>query len=231
MAISHELNLSSSTAYRLLSSLSSHRLIQLEESTGHYRLGIACLELSYAYHSKNEVRKVAMPELEKLRDTTKETVHLAVLDENEIIYLEKLEGLFAIGIMSSRVGKRSPAYCTGIGKALLAYEDSDHIRRHFNKNNLKVYTDNTIVDLEQLIKHLQKVRQRGYALDVGEHEGEVRCVAAPIFDQNGDAVAAISVSGPKKRMDPVDMNDTLIEKTIETANTISAKLGYNADQR
>jgi DNA-binding IclR family transcriptional regulator len=231
MAISHELNLSSSTAYRLLSSLSSHRLIQLEESTGNYRLGIACLELSYAYHSKNEVRRVAMPELEKLRDTTKETVHLAVLDEIEIIYLEKLEGLFAIGIMSSRVGKRAPAYCTGIGKALIAYEDSELIRIHFREGNLKIFTENTIADLDRLLEHLQKVRQRGYAVDVGEHESEVRCIAAPIFDQNGKAIAAISVSGPKKRMDPVERNEKLIEKTMETANTISAKLGYNADQR
>ena len=224
--LSKEIEINSSTTFRLLATLLSHNFIKQENSTGQYRLGLACLELARAYSTGNEIRHIALPVLEALRNATKETVHLAVLDELEIIYLEKLEGLHAIGLMSSRVGRRAPAYCTGIGKALLAQIDSDLIASLLQDITLKQYTDMTIVDERKLLAHLELVRNRGYALDLGEHENDVRCVAAPVFDQNGKTVAAISVSGPKDRIDPVESNHLLIEQTTEAASTISGQLGY-----
>jgi DNA-binding IclR family transcriptional regulator len=224
--LSKEIDISSSTTFRLLATLLSHNLVRQEDSTGQYRLGLACLELARAYSTGNEIRSIALPVLEGLRNVTKETVHLAVLDELEIIYLEKLEGLHAIGLMSSRVGRRAPAYCTGIGKALLAQIDSDLIASLLQDITLKQYTDMTIIDERKLLAHLELVRNRGYALDLGEHENDVRCVAAPVFDQTGKTVAAISVSGPKDRIDPVESNHLLIEQTTEAASTISGQLGY-----
>lgn len=224
--LSKEIEINSSTTFRLLATLLSHNFIKQENSTGQYRLGLACLELARAYSTGNEIRHIALPVLEALRNATKETVHLAVLDELEIIYLEKLEGLHAIGLMSSRVGRRAPAYCTGIGKALLAQIDSDLIASLLQDITLKQYTDMTIVDERKLLAHLELVRNRGYALDLGEHENDVRCVAAPVFDQTGKTVAAISVSGPKDRIDPVESNHLLIEQTTEAASTISSQLGY-----
>jgi DNA-binding IclR family transcriptional regulator len=224
--LSKEINISSSTTFRLLATLLSHSLVQQENSTGQYRLGLACLELARAYSTGNEIRHIALPVLEALRNVTKETVHLAVLDELEIIYLEKLEGLHAIGLMSSRVGRRAPAYCTGIGKTLLAQIDSSLVASQLKDITLKQYTDMTIVDEGELLGHLELVRNRGYALDLGEHENDVRCVAAPIFDQTGKTVAAISVSGPKNRIDPTESNHLLIDQTTEAARTISSQLGY-----
>jgi DNA-binding IclR family transcriptional regulator len=224
--VSKELNINSSTTFRLLATLLSHNLVQVEDSTGNYRLGLACLELSRAYHTGNEVRRVALPEMETLRDDTKETVHLGILADIEIVYLEKLEGLHAIGLMSSRVGGRAPSYCTGLGKALLAHVSPTALNDLIDQLNLHRYTENTIVNKEELVAHLEKIRQTGFALDKGEHESEVRCVAVPIFDRNGKTIAAISVSGPKSRLDPVEQIEDLIERTKQAASDISMRLGY-----
>jgi IclR family acetate operon transcriptional repressor len=224
--LSKELEINSSTTFRLLATLRSHNLVQVEDSTGNYRLGLACLELSRAYHTGDEVRQAALLEMESLRDDTMETVHLGVIDDMEIVYLEKLEGLHAIGLMSSRVGRRAPAYCTGLGKALMAHTSLEYIQENMAQLTLQKYTDTTITDEVELLDHLELVRKRGYALDLGEHEVEVRCVAAPIFDQYGETVAAISVSGPRDRIDPIAQNKELIEQTLNAANNISKNLGY-----
>ena len=227
--LSKELDINSSTTFRLLATLRSHNLVQSEDSTGNYRLGLACLELSRAYHTGNELRQAALLEMKVLRDETMETVHLGVLGDMEIVYLEKLEGLHAIGLMSSRVGRRAPAYCTGLGKALLAHSNPNFIQDNIEQINLQKYTDMTIISQVELLNHLEHIRRRGYALDMGEHEKEVRCVAAPIFDQYGKTVAAISVSGPSGRIDPIEHNQDLIDRTLRAAYNISKNLGYKRE--
>jgi DNA-binding IclR family transcriptional regulator len=224
--LSEEIGINSSTTFRLLATLAYNSYVERDGQSGAYRPGLACLELARAYHESNDIRQAALPALETLRDDTKETVHLAVLDKMEVVYVEKLHGLHAIGLMSSRVGGRSPAYCTGVGKVLLAYISPELIRSHFEKVGLHRYSEATIQSLDELIDHLERVRRQGYALDRGEHEPEVRCVAAPIFDMAGTAVAAISVSGPAGRMEPLEAKLGLVNKTRETARSISARLGY-----
>lgn len=227
--LSKEMDINSSTTFRLLATLKSHKLVQLDESTGNYRLGLACLELSRAYHTGSAVRRAALPEMETLRDDTMETVHLGILDGMEVVYLEKLEGLHAIGLMSSRVGGRAPAYCTGLGKALLAHAVQGTNANDLEDYQFKRHTKDTITDRNELIRCFEQVRKDGYALDVGEHEKEVRCVAAPIFDQYGKTVAAISVSGPRGRIDPVEENFELINRTKQAALDISIRLGYRVE--
>jgi DNA-binding IclR family transcriptional regulator len=178
---------------------------------------------------ENEVRRAALPEMEKLRDDTRETVHLGILADKEIVYLEKLEGLHAIGMMSSRVGGRAPSHCTGLGKVLLAFTEPVRGKVIPDQLELKRYTDATITEPDQFANHLGKIRANGFALDKGEHEREVRCVAAPVFGQDGRTVAAISVSGPSGRIDPVEENLELINKTTQTALQISNKLGYREE--
>jgi DNA-binding IclR family transcriptional regulator len=224
--LSEEVGLNSSTTFRLLATLGSYNFVERDRQSGRYRLGLACLELARVYLQGNDLRQVALAELEKLRDDTLETVHLAVLNNMEVVYLEKLEGLHAIGIMSSRVGARAPSYCTGLGKALLAYTDPDTVRAHFERTGLHRFTGNTLTSVDRLMQELEQVRLQGYSFDRGEHEHEVRCVAAPIFDANRMLVAAISVAGPASRMEPLDTNHELIERVCRTAATISARLGY-----
>ena len=126
--LSADIALSSSTTYRLITTLAYHNYIERDEPSGKYTLGFACLELAQSYQLNNHIRKMALPELEMLRDETTETIHLAILDNMEVVYLEKLHGLHAIGLMSSYIGGRALAYCTGLGKALLAYSDLDRVR-------------------------------------------------------------------------------------------------------
>jgi DNA-binding IclR family transcriptional regulator len=224
--LSEDIGLNSSTTFRLLASLASYRYVERDEGSGKYRLGLACLELARVYLQENDVRRVALPELERLRDDTLETVHLALLNNMEVVYLEKLEGLHAVGIMSSRIGARAPSYCTGLGKALLAYGDGEAIASYFEQRGLWRYTDSTITGIDELAHELEMVRERGYSFDRGEHEPEVRCVAVPIFGGSGKAVAALSVSGPVGRMEPLETNRELIARAVEAAGAISARLGY-----
>ena len=224
--ISEGIGLSPSTTFRILATLSYYNFIKRDEKTGEYGLGLACLELARAYQDTNDLRRVALPELEELRDEVKETVHLCILDKMEIVYLEKIGGLHAIGIMTSRIGARAPAYCTGVGKILLAYLDPEQVRAYFVRQGLPAFTGTTITDLDDLMCELENINRLGYAFDRGEHEHEVRCIAAPIFDINGLAVAALSVSGPSARMDPLEDKAELIEKAKETAMRISRQLGY-----
>jgi DNA-binding IclR family transcriptional regulator len=210
----------------MVSTLAYYSYVQRDTKTTQYQLGLACLELAQAYVASDDIRRVSLPELEALRDETKETIHLAVLDKMEIVYLEKLPGLHAIGIMSSHIGGRAPAFCTGVGKILIAHQDQDVVRQFYDVNPPFPYTDATIVDLDRLMDELNNIRQQGFAFDRGEHESEVRCIATPIFDLNGQVEAAISISGPSIRMDPLEDNHVLIERAVHTALNISRLLGY-----
>jgi DNA-binding IclR family transcriptional regulator len=126
-------------------------LVQVEHDSSHP--GFACLELARSYQINNRIQKVALPELEVLRDQTTETIHLAILDNMEVVYLEKLHGLHAIGLMSSYIGGRALAYCTGLGKVLLAYSDVERVRAHFERVGFTLYQhDHYSVD--ELIRHL-----------------------------------------------------------------------------
>lgn len=226
LEVADGIGLSPSTTFRLLSTLAYYNYVKRAEDDVHFGLGLACLELARAYQEGNDLRRVAMPELEALRDATKETVHLCVLDRMEIVYLEKLAGLHAIGIMSSRVGGRAPAHCTGVGKVLLAHSDPEHVDAYLKTHALTAFTPTTITSRLALDAELAEIRRCGYAFDRGEHENEVRCVAAPIFDIRSQAVAALSVSGPRDRLEPLEANTELIRKARETAERISRQLGH-----
>lgn len=230
MELSEEANLSSSTMFRLLTTFADHRYVDRDKHTGKYMLGFACLELARSYQINNHIRKVALPELEILRDKTKETIHLAILDNMDVAYLEKLRGLHAIGLMSSQIGGRALAYCTGLGKALLAYEDEERVRKHFSQIEFIPFTDTTIRNVDELMAHLVEIRKKGYATDYGEHEPDVFCIAAPIFDTNNDAVAAISISGPINRMKPLESGENL-DLILNAARRISDQLGYSPDTK
>ncbi len=224
--LSAAIDLSTSTTFRQLATLVEYRYVERDEPTNQYRLGLACLELARAYYDANDLRGVSLPEFERLRNETNETVHLAVLDQMEVVYIEKLQGLHPIGLMGSRVGGRAPAYCTGVGKVLLAHQSPGVVKQYFLKRKLQRFTDTTVITSAALISELASIRDQGYALDHGEHEYQVCCVAAPIFDMKGEVIAGISISGPADRMEPIENNKGIIEKATQTAKSISVKLGY-----
>lgn len=215
--------LTPSTAYRLVTNLV--RLGYLAPNTGSdYRLGSSALRLAGAALAKLDLRTKALPAMGRLRDETRETVHLTTLDDCRIIYVEKLEGLHAIGMMGSRVGSTAPVHCTASGKVLVAMGDDAH-RERVLRDKLAPHTSRSITDPGELRAQLTEIRERGYALDWGEFESEVRCVAAPIRDHTGNAVAAISVSGPAQRMEPELAEGSLISRVVAAADEISRTLG------
>jgi DNA-binding IclR family transcriptional regulator len=186
---------------------------------------VVLLELGSRFLKNNDIRSRSIGHLERLRDKFGETVHLTILDGDEVVYLEKLAGLHPIGFMSSRVGDRNPAHCTGVGKALLAYLPDEELARRYPGGRLKRYTDQTITHLQDLRAELARVRSRGYAIDMEEHELGVKCVAVPTFDHK-EVAAAVSVSGPVDRMNDHINKDDLINTLLEVAGRISEQMGW-----
>ena len=222
--IADEIELSTSTTFRLLYTLEQHRYVQRDGHSNTFRLGPACLGLARAYLEGIDVRQAAMPILEALRDHTHETVHLAILDQMEVFYLEKIPGFHAIGLMASRVGTHVPAYCTALGKALLAFSPEAEVRAYYARHGLKPITPTTITDLDTLMAQLEQVRQQGYAVDRSEREPEVYCGAAPIRGIDGEVMAAVSVSGPAYRMERAISAGNLAQVVREAARSISFRI-------
>jgi IclR family KDG regulon transcriptional repressor len=220
--ISSKVQLNKSTSYRLLQTLVNNGFMEQSLQTGKYRLGVATLALGDAFLRQNDLCQRAHEALVQLRNSCGETVHLAVLEGSEVVYLDKLPGLHAIGLMSSRVGGRSPAYCTGVGKVLLAYKTNEVIIPADTSRNFKIFTPHTITTQEGLNAELKKIRQNGYGIDSEEHEIGVACIAGPIFDHLG-ILAAISVSGPVERI-TTNMNE-FVKLVREEAARISLSFG------
>lgn len=227
--LSSRLNLSASTTYRLLVTLEHRRYVERNSQTGGYTLGIACLDLGTVFLSQLDLRDRVLPVLETLRQEFRETVHLAVLDRNqlEVIYVEKLEGLLPIGLMGSRVGGRAPAHCTGLGKCLLAYVPEPVVRDLYATSNMRAHTPNTITDVEELLLEMAGIREVGYAVDDVEHEPDVKCVAAPVWNHRQSVVGAISVTGPEQRMNRLIAESGLIERLLDAAREASVHMGYS----
>lgn len=223
--LSKETGLDPSTVFRLLVTLESQGFVEVNHATVKYRPGVILLELGSRFLKNNDIRTRSIGYLERLRDEFGETVHLTILDGNEVVYLEKLAGLHPIGFMSSRVGDRNPAHCTGVGKALLAYLSDGELAHRYPGGRLKRYTDQTITDLEKLRAELGRVRRQGYAIDREEHEVGVKCVAVATFDHKQIA-AAVSVAGPVDRMEDHIAHGDLIHTLVEVAAQISEQMGW-----
>ena len=231
--LSGRLGLNSSTVFRLLATLQARGYVEHSRENGRYRLGPACLGPSSVYLAQADLRKRLTPLLVALRDDCRETVHLATLDRRhrEVVYLEKVEGLLPIGLMGSRVGGRSPAYCTGLGKAMLAYEPLEAAVAFYEVRGLPAHTPQTITSGEVLSHELSEIRRRGYAFDNMEHEPGVKCVAAPVWNHRREVAGAISVAGPARRIEKLIAEKALIEAVRAVAARASELMGCPGARR
>ena len=223
--LSKKLGLNKSTITRLLCSLQKAGFLEKDAKTGEYGLTDRVFRIGTVYISQVDFHKEAMPVLSDLASSCEETVHLAVLHEFEVFYLDKVDSPQSIG-MRSRVGASAPAYCTALGKVLLAHLNDVDLESLLRSIELKPFTDNTITDPARLMVHLRDIRHRGYAIDNAEHQAEVKCVAAPVHSAEGKTVASISISGPIFRMTPERIENDLIAAVTETAHKISSRLGH-----
>lgn len=179
-----------STTSELMASLADQRLLS-RTVKGRYRLGWRLFELSQTLLDTTEFRVEARRVMEELVRCWGETVHLAVLDDVQAVYIEKLQPTPAVKILISRTGARLPAHCSGVGKVLLAHSEWEHVAALFEDQGLPALIANTIDTLDALAGELERVRERGYAYDDEETMVGLRCVAAPVYDCGGKVVAAV----------------------------------------
>ncbi|MGH9512613.1 MAG: IclR family transcriptional regulator [Terriglobales bacterium] len=224
--LSELLKLHKSTSHRLVMVLERHRLIEKNPTNGKYRLGLKLFELGTKAIGQLDLRERARPFLERAVLETGETVHLCVYDEGEVVYLDKLEPERSVRLTSS-VGRRNPAYCTSVGKAIMAFLPLPEVEIAVKRHGFPHLTRKTISNMLELKADLIKVRKLGYAVDDEEHEEGVICVGAPVWDFGRHPIAAISVSGPAFRMTPEKL-PVVAQSVIAVANALSRQIGMRA---
>ncbi len=188
-----ECGLAKSTAHRLLGSLVALGYAAQDPAGGRYRLTFKMFEISSGIVNNMDIMSVARLHLERLSQRTAEAVHLVIRDGTDIVYIYKTES--SPMRMSSRVGLRSPLYCTGVGKAILATLPAAEVEDIWQHSRPRKLTGRTITDLDQLKAQLAEVRRCGYAIDDEENELGIRCVALAIPGPGGRAESAFSISG------------------------------------
>lgn len=215
-----------STVFRLLSTLKESGYILQDADTEKYCLSLKLFRIGSGAIRNLDLNKAALPVIGRLAKMTSETVHLCILDNDQVLYLHKIESTFSLKVaMVSRVGFVTPLYCTGVGKVLLAWQEDEYIRRYLQDAKLERFTEHTITDPLALAAELQRIRMAGFACDDEEHELGVRCAAAPIFDLHGRIAAALSVSGPSVRLSDRRM-ESVRDLVKDSAREISRRLGF-----
>ncbi|WP_075981170.1 IclR family transcriptional regulator [Bacillus massilinigeriensis] len=222
--IANQIDINKSSVHRILSTLCQYGYIEQDVESGRYKLGYKFLEISSKLLDSIDLRSEARPFLQELEAETNEVIHLVVYDQGEVVYIEKLEGNETLR-MHSRVGKRAPMHCTSVGKAILANLPSNTALEIIHRKGLPVHTANTFTNQNEFMKELAQVKEKGYALDLEENEYGIICIAVPIFDHLGKAIAAVSISGPSIRMTSNRL-DELKDQLIVIGKKISTRLGY-----
>lgn len=212
-----------STTHRLMSSLRDVGLLDQDGDRDRYRLGLKLFELGNIVLANMDLHREARPYVEALGRLTDQAVHLAVFDGRHAVIVARSDP------QPDNAGRAliesAPAHCTSVGKAILAGQSAATLDR-FIAAGLVRFTDTTITDPMALRQQLSTIRQRGYALDEGEHQPGLRCVGAPITDIAGRVFAAISVSGPAWKL-PLDEVERTAKIVIHHARSISQTLGYS----
>lgn len=194
--VADRLGIAKSHAHRLLQTLIQQRYASQDQTTSAYSVSLKLWELGAAISSKISIRNLAAPWMERLLQSTRETVHLSILDVHEVVYLHKLDSLEPVRSYAE-VGGRAPAYCVATGKAILAWESPSLIAAI--ASNLTPHTPHTIHERDAFLRELEKVRANGYAVNRGEWRESVRGIASAIRDGSGKPLAAIGISGPAAR--------------------------------
>jgi DNA-binding IclR family transcriptional regulator len=223
------LKLHKSTVHRLLMVLEHHRLVDRNPETGKYRLGLKLFELGSKAIATLDLGETSRRFLIRLQRDTQETVNLGILDQGDVLYVAKIDSQQNLR-MAARVGHRYPAYCTSMGKAILAGLPEVEVDAIIRRSGLKARTANTITTAAALKADLQQVRSRGYAIDNEENEEGARCIGAAVWDHMGRPRAAVSISAPAFRMDDGKLAE-VAKVVVRAASDLSQELGYRGDEK
>lgn len=222
--LAEKLQLNKSTAHRLVMILERYRMIEREPHTGRYRLGMRLFELGSIAISRFDIREKARHHLETLLYEVDESVHLCTLDSGEVLYLDRVEPARSVR-MQCRVGRRNPAHCTAVGKAMLAHLPDREVDEILRQRGMERRTAATLTTPAELRADLAAIRARGYAIDDEEVEEGVRCVGMAVLGHNGRPIAAISVSAPSFRL-PVEKAPIVAASILRAARALSIESGY-----
>lgn len=206
------------TAYRFLQTLTRQGMLSFDPERNTYSLGIRLVRLAHAAWTQSSLAPIARAHLDALSGDLGETVHLAQLDASQVLYVDKRNAAQPVE-MFSQAGKVGPAYCTGVGKAMLAFLDENALNRAISQQSFHRFTDTTLADEASLRKELSAIRERGYAYDREEHEPGIICAAAPILTSKGRVLGAISVTGPTTRTS-YELLDSWAPRICATASQI-----------
>jgi DNA-binding IclR family transcriptional regulator len=221
--VAETLGLAKSSAHDLLASLAHVGLLGKTEE-GRYRLGWRLVTLSETLLATTELRCEARPILEELAAQYQETIHLAVLDDTKVVYVDKLEGKQAVRVELTSLGMRLYPHCTALGKVLLAYRPEADVKRMIKTNGLPRFTPNTITDEGELEQSLTQIRKQGYAYDLEEILPDLCCVGAPIYNYTGHVIAAISMSIPAYRFQRSHIE--FRRAVVRVGKMISERMGH-----
>jgi IclR family KDG regulon transcriptional repressor len=221
--LAERVGLHKSTVHRFMVNLDAAGLVERNQRNGRYRLGLHIFELGGLVMQQMNLWDEALPFLEGLVRDTGETGHLAVLDGGEAIYIERVEARRALRVPSA-IGRGYPAHATNLGKVLLADLPRERVAEIVAEKGLAAYTPRTITDPLELDCELERIRQRGYAIDDEEYDEGLRCIGAGVRDHSGHVVSALGIGGPVTRITPARV-DELANLVMTAANGLSRRLG------
>lgn len=224
LEIAKILNMDPGTVAGQVYTLKVNKYLDQNPANHKYRLGLKLAERANVLLNQLDLRKVAAPYLEELRDWCGESVNLGIVDNQEVVYIERLFGYHALGIRSE-LGKRAPVHSTALGKAIAAYLPDRDLAQLLEGYAFHAVTSHTITDRDAFEAALEKTRSNGFAIDDEENEMGGRCISAAIFNHTGYPIAAISVTCPVQRL-PVEKIADFGMQIIQTANRISRDFGY-----
>lgn len=218
---------SKSTVFRFLAQLHEVGILDKDAETEKYRLGLKLFELGNRVQLRKALVEKTHPQLSAVATSITETVHIAVLHRHQVFYIDKVESPQGLKT-SSHIGSYNPAYCTALGKVLLAFlpaeKQSAALDFIFDEAGTTAYTKTTITDRSRLIQELARVKNAGYALDREELEEGLICIAIPVFNQQQQVVASLSASGPASRFREDKVKDYLTILS-QGAGAIQEKIG------
>ena len=211
------------TLYRFLQTLTHQGMLSHDPETGSYALGVRLVRLAHAAWAQSSLAPIARPHVDSLAAETGETIHLAQLDNGQVLYVDKRNARQPVE-MFAQAGKVGPAYCTGVGKAMLAFLPPDQLQSAIARQSFHRHTEHTLASPEALLAELAAIRARGFAYDREEHEPGIICCAAPILSRGGRVLGAISVTSTTART-----SLAAIEAGIDRIKTCAAQIAAEAE--
>ena len=223
--IAESMEMTLPTAYRFLYTLQAIELVEKETDRKAYRITPKVLKLGYGVFRSSELWNTAHPYLVKASKKHGETFNLAILEKDQILYIDRIKTQSILTI-NLEIGSKLPAYCTSMGRVLLAWLPREEARRRLKLNPREKHTENTTTKLDMLLSILKTVRKQGYATNAGELAPELYSAAAPVLNREGEAVAALNMAVNAARYEPDYLERIMVPAVVEWADRISSAMGH-----